>query len=107
MTTPKTRANAGAKPDPSPSRLRLPLTTVEDIRRELARLYREAKSGRRDVGDASRLAHMLGLLGRMVEGAELERRIAALEAAAAANSERTGWTGTGSAATGTARRATQ
>ena len=84
MSTPKTRANAGAAPDPTPSRLRLPLASVDDVRRELARLYREAKSGRRDVQDASRLAHILGTLGRMIEGADLERRIAALEAAAAA-----------------------
>lgn len=88
MTIARTRANAGKSPAPTPSRLRLKLATIEDVRRELARLYREAKSGTRNVQDASRLAHMLGLLGRMIEGADLERRVLALEAAAQGNSRR-------------------
>ena len=112
-TTSKTGADTGAEPDStaappsSPRRLRLKLATVEDVRRELGRVYREARAGQRNVSDASRLAHVLAVLARLIEGSDLEKRIAALEAAAAANSERTGWTGTGSAATGTARRATQ
>jgi len=109
MTTPKPRASAGAEPQPTPSRLRLPLASIEDVRRELARLYREAKSGRRDVQDASRLAHILGALGRMIEGADLERRIAALEGAAAAESKRRplGTTGATDGATATSTRTTQ
>lgn len=64
------------------------MATLEDVRRELARLYREAKSGRRDVQDASRLAHVLSVLARLIEGADLERRIADLEAEAAARADR-------------------
>jgi hypothetical protein len=63
-----------------PSRLRLPLSTIDDVKREMARLYREGKSGRRDVSAVSRLANVLALLGRLIEGAELEARLAALEA---------------------------
>lgn len=87
MSTAETRANAGESQDRPSPRLRLKLVTIEDVRRELARLYREAKSGTRNVQDASRLAHMLGLLGRMIEGADLERRVLALEAAAKANGQ--------------------
>jgi uncharacterized Zn finger protein (UPF0148 family) len=55
--------------------------TVEDVRRELARVYREAKSGRRDVSDSSKLAHILSVLARLIESSDLERRIQELEAA--------------------------
>lgn len=88
MTTAETRANAGESPAPTPPRLRLKLATIDDVRRELARLYREAKSGTRNVQDASRLAHVLSVLARLIEGADLERRVQALEAAAKTNGRR-------------------
>lgn len=64
---------------PVPPRLRLKLTTAEEVRRELARIYREGKSGRRDVADVSRLANVLSLLSRAIEVEELERRVGQLE----------------------------
>lgn len=70
-------ADEGAAP-PS-TRLRLPLATANDVKREMARLYREGKAGRRDVADVSRLANVLALLGRLIEGADLEARLATLE----------------------------
>lgn len=50
------------------------LDSLAGVRRELARLYREARAGGLGVGDASRLANILQVLGRMIEGAEPERR---------------------------------
>ena len=77
MKSPESRA----KPrDTSPSpRLRCRLRTIDDVRAELARLYRGAKAGQRDISDASKLANMLSILGRMIEGAELEARVERLE----------------------------
>ena len=63
-----------------PSRLRL--DTVDRVRRELVRLYKEGRDGKRDTQDVSRLANVLALIARMIEGGQLEARIAALEAAA-------------------------
>ncbi len=80
MNDHETRADTGADDKP-PSRLRLPLATMDDVRRELARLYREGKSGRRDVADVSRLANVLQILSRVIEGSTLEARVEALEAA--------------------------
>ncbi len=60
-------------------RLRLKLNSIDDVKAEMARLYREGKAGTRDVSDVSRLANVLALLARMIEGSDLERRIAALE----------------------------
>lgn len=62
-----------------PARMRLKLATAEDVRRELARLYREGKSGQRDVADVSRLANVLQILSRCIETGDLEARINELE----------------------------
>jgi hypothetical protein len=62
-----------------------PLETAADVKREAGKLYRRAVRG--DVapgdvapGDASKLAHVLALVMRVVEGSDLEARLAALEA---------------------------
>lgn len=86
MAEKSTKKPATSRAPPSgqelpPSRLRLKLTTAEDCRRELARLYREARGKRLDVADASRLANILQLLSRLIETSDLESRILALEEA--------------------------
>lgn len=63
----------------APPRVRMKLTSAEDVRRELARLYREARADRVPVADASRLANILQILGRAIETSDLEQRLAALE----------------------------
>ena len=75
MTTARTITGKCA----TPPRLRLKLNSIDDVKAEMARLYREGKAGQRDVQDVSRLANVLALLARMIEGSDLERRIAALE----------------------------
>jgi hypothetical protein len=70
---------ASTPPPPQPQRLRLPLATAGDVRRELARLYRDGKAGLRDVSDVSRLANVLSVLGRLIETSDLEERLLALE----------------------------
>lgn len=82
------RGAGGDKADAPAPRLRLKLSTIDDVKAELARLYRSAKAKQMDVGDASKLANMLALLGRLIEGADLERRIAAIEAAQTSDKER-------------------
>ncbi len=56
------------------------LTTVEGVRVELARIYREAEEGKRDVAEASKLTYMLGEIRKTLEVAEIETRLGALEA---------------------------
>ena len=69
----------------APPRLRLKLKTIDDVRAEMARLYREGKAGLRDVADVSRLANVLSLLGRLIEGSDLEKRLTAIEESEARN----------------------
>lgn len=74
----ESRADAEGSESP-PSRLRLPLKTMDNVQAELARLYREGKAGKRDIADISKLANVLSILGRLIEGADLAARIEALE----------------------------
>ncbi len=67
-------------PPPSPSRVG-PLETAADVKREAGRLYRAARRGDVTMADASRLASVLALILKVVEGSELEARIEALERA--------------------------
>ena len=64
---------------PTPGRRKAQLNTLEGVRRELARIYREAESGKRDTADASRLTLMLGQIGKLLELTEIERRLTAVE----------------------------
>jgi len=69
---------------PRRRRFRAKLQSVNDVQSQLARLYREARSGSIRVEDASRLANILAILGRMIGDSDLEARIAALETGASA-----------------------
>ena len=70
---------AKAPPPLSPPRIG-PLETASDVKREAARLYRAARRGEVVPGDASKLASVLSLIARVIEGAEAEARLVALEA---------------------------
>jgi hypothetical protein len=45
----------------------------------MARVYREARHGKISVQEASRFAFILSLIGKIIEGADLEKRIAEVE----------------------------
>jgi hypothetical protein len=61
-------------------RVRVKLNTVTDARKEMSKLYREARAGKIDIAEASKLANILMLIGRMIERSEFERRLETLEA---------------------------
>lgn len=58
-----------------------PLKTISDVKREMAKLYWSAKNSGIVVSDASKLANILSLMGRMIADSDLEDRITAIEAA--------------------------
>lgn len=73
-------------PDPAPPGAKsgederpIDLATAIDVRREMSRIYREAKSGKRDAQDAAKLVWMLSQVGKMIEVHEIERRLTELE----------------------------
>ncbi len=65
------------------------LATAADIRREMADLYRQARAGQVEIGDASRLGYLLTQLAQMVRIDDLEQRTDALERAMRLQAERT------------------
>lgn len=61
--------------DPTPIRLH----TLDDLRLEMARVYREMRSGAIDPQDGTRLAYVLGKMVRLFEQSAQERRLEAIE----------------------------
>ena len=72
-------ASKASGPAP-PYEKRIRLDNIDRVRRELTALFVEGKRGRRDVTDVSKLANVLGLMGRLLEGGETSRRLDQLEA---------------------------
>lgn len=62
---------------PTPSRIEL--KKIDDIRLEMAKVYREMRTNRLDSQQGSRLVYVLSQIGKLIEIHEIERRIAALE----------------------------
>ncbi|MGL6157006.1 MAG: hypothetical protein ACRC1O_10375 [Ralstonia mannitolilytica] len=76
--TPVTRAEQWEVVDPTPSK-KIALHNGEAIRREMAAVYRGARRGEIDLGDATRLVYMLDRIMKAYETSEIERRLEALE----------------------------
>ncbi len=63
--------------DPTPPQIKL--ATAADVRREMARVYRDARGKQLATADASRLSYILVSIGKMIELNDLEKRITELE----------------------------
>ena len=64
--------------DPHPARI--PLHDAHAVRRELAAVYRDARCGRIETQDATRLGYLLDRLLRALETSDLQDRLELLEA---------------------------
>ncbi len=64
---------------PTPPQKRIKLASMVDCRVEMIRLYKDMRNHRLDVGDGSRLVHVLSQIQRSFIDTSLEDRIAALE----------------------------
>ena len=62
-----------------PKRYRVKLDTLLDVRKEMAKVYREARSGLIDNADGTKQIWMLAAIGKVIVEYDLERRIDALE----------------------------
>ena len=62
---------------PTPSKIKL--NQLEDVRREMASVYREARAGRMDASEAGRLAYILTGIGKLIEATEIEKRLSQME----------------------------
>jgi hypothetical protein len=62
---------------PTPSRI--DLSSINDVRLEMAKVYRDMKSGKIETADGTKLTYVLAQIGKLIETHEIERRIEALE----------------------------
>ena len=69
------RRGVAALPTPP----RIDLKTIDDVRVEMARVYRDMRAGRIESSDGTKLAYVLAQLGKLIESGELEKRLEALE----------------------------
>lgn len=82
-STPQETALPAPTPPPvAVRRYRCRLSTVGNVSAEIAKIYREARSGALPVDHASKYAHILSIIGRIIETSDLERRVADIEAKA-------------------------
>ena len=66
-------------PTPRAPVAKIDLHTLDDVRREMGKLYREARNGQIDTRDATRLAYILGEMVKLFAVRELEARVKVLE----------------------------
>jgi hypothetical protein len=66
---------------PSPRPRRPNLQTLPDVRREMARVYREMRHGRIEAQDGTRLTYVLTQIAKIIQTTELDARIDAVERA--------------------------
>src|ERR1700692_3387252 len=81
----KMQASSSQEYLPGPTVVRLPtrrgpeLASLTDVRKEMSKVYRQARSGTLPTEDASRFTFMRSSIGKVLEVCEVERRLELLE----------------------------
>ena len=75
---PVTVDNKSGKVLPTPKGIKL--KTIDDVRVEMASVYRGMKGGTIESSDGTKLVYVLGQIGKMIESHDIEKRIELLEA---------------------------
>lgn len=60
-------------------RYRCKLDTLDDVKREMSKVYRETRSELIDPAVGSKLVYMLQSIGKVIETSDLEKRVEVLE----------------------------
>jgi hypothetical protein len=63
-------------PTPSPT---IHLKTLDDVRIEMAKVYRDMKHGKLPCQDGTRLVYVLSQIGRVIEADQIADRVEAIE----------------------------
>lgn len=66
---------------PLPTPLKIDLKSIDDVRLEMARVYREMRSNAIESHQGTRLVYVLAAIGKLIELHDIEKRIELLEAA--------------------------
>lgn len=71
-------AGRGVRLLPTPSRT-IHLKTLDDVRIEMAKVYRDMKLGKLPAQDGTRLVYVLSQIGRIIEADQIADRVEAVE----------------------------
>lgn len=63
----------------TPTPYRIDLKSIDDVRLEMAKVYRSMKSGEIVSSDGTRFVYVLSQIGKMIEVHDIEQRLAVLE----------------------------
>lgn len=63
-----------------PTPYRIDLKTIDDVRLETARVYRDMRSQKIPTHDGTRLAYVLSQISKLIELHDIEKRVEKLEA---------------------------
>lgn len=77
--TPLTLDAETGEPIPPPPASAINLHDIAAVRREMAKVYRDSRSGKIDTRDGARLVYMLTQIKELHAAEELERRVQQLE----------------------------
>ncbi|MGH8647391.1 MAG: hypothetical protein ACREX4_24195 [Gammaproteobacteria bacterium] len=77
MKPPATLASPSVRVLPTP--LKIELKSLDDVRLEMARVYRDMRGERIHTADGTRLVYMFSQIGRVIEGSQVQQRIEALQ----------------------------
>jgi hypothetical protein len=77
--TPLTLDAATGKPIPPPPSSPINLHDIAAVRREMGKVYRDARAGKIDSQDGTRFVYILTQIAKLHEAEELERRVQQLE----------------------------
>ena len=74
---PMTIDSASGKVLPTPKKI--DLKSIDDIRLEMATVYRLMRNGQIETTDGTKLVYVLSAIGKMIEVHDIEKRITLLE----------------------------
>jgi hypothetical protein len=58
---------------------KIKLQTLDDVRVEMSRVYRECRAGKLDITEGGKLSYQLQGIGKMIEASVIEKRLTMLE----------------------------
>lgn len=59
---------------------KIALKSIDDLRLEASAVYRQMRNGQIEASDGTKLIYVLSAIGKLIQGADMEARIEALEA---------------------------
>ena len=63
----------------TPTPVKIDLKSIDDVRLEMAKIYREMRNQKLDAAEGTKLIYVLSQIGKMIELHDIEKRVNMLE----------------------------